>query len=163
MDRIRKFARRGTRLTIASLALSNFFAYGLGFLHATPAAAKSASAPVIYLNQAWSQEDREWYYQFSQGSTVMSYDIFLNLEVAGSQELFRSDANSERYGLITQARESAVQPGWIAGWPRQDGDSDAATEERESSANLSVRHCAALPRRTTELQRQAHPHQWRRR
>ena len=51
--------------------------------------------PVIYLNQAWSQDDREWYYQFSQGSTVLSYDIFLNLEVAGSQELFRSDANSD--------------------------------------------------------------------
>ena len=29
----------------------------------------------------------------------MPYDIFLNLEVAGSQELFRSDANSDRYGL----------------------------------------------------------------
>ena len=29
----------------------------------------------------------------------MPYDIFLSLEAAGSQELFRSDANSERYGL----------------------------------------------------------------
>jgi hypothetical protein len=29
----------------------------------------------------------------------MPYDIFLNLEAAGSQELFRSDANSERYGM----------------------------------------------------------------
>jgi hypothetical protein len=58
---------------------------------------------VIYLNQAWSQDDRDWYYHFSQGSIVVSYDIFLNLEVAGGQELFRSDTNSERYGLITQS------------------------------------------------------------
>jgi cytochrome c553 len=57
---------------------------------------------VIYLDQAWSQDDREWYYNFSQGSTVMSYDIFLNLELADSQELFRSNANSERYGVIPQ-------------------------------------------------------------
>jgi hypothetical protein len=66
-----------------------------------PAMAQSQQ-PVIHLDQAWSQADRETYYQISQGSAVMSYDIFLNLEVAGSQELFRSDANSDRYGLITQ-------------------------------------------------------------
>jgi hypothetical protein len=28
----------------------------------------------------------------------MSYDIFQNLELADSQELFRSDASMERYG-----------------------------------------------------------------
>ena len=50
------------------------------------------------------------YYQFSQGSSVIPYDIFLNLEVAGSQELFRSDANSERYGLITQAANPRINP-----------------------------------------------------
>src|SRR5262249_43948573 len=65
----------------------------------SPAAAQSTSDGVIYLNQAWSQDDREWYYHFSQGSAVISYDVFLNLEVAGGQELFRSTANSERYGL----------------------------------------------------------------
>jgi hypothetical protein len=47
-------------------------------------AAQASSEPVIYLNQAWSQDDREWYYHFSQGSTVVSYDIFLSLETAGS-------------------------------------------------------------------------------
>jgi len=74
-----------------------------------PVAAQPARAPVTYLNQAWSQDDREWYYNFAQGSNVMSYDIFLNLELADSQELFRSDANSERYGLIAQP-PSAVNP-----------------------------------------------------
>src|SRR5580700_3979209 len=64
--------------------------------------AQSSGNGVIYLNQAWSQDDREWYYHFSQGSAVLSYDIFLNLEVANSQELFRSDANSIRYGLIPE-------------------------------------------------------------
>ena len=39
-----------------------------------------------------------------------SYDIYLNLEVAGSQELFRSDANTERYGLITQAANPQTNP-----------------------------------------------------
>jgi hypothetical protein len=78
-------------------------ACGVGLLFASVALAQSANSPVIYLNQAWSQDDREWYYHFDQGSTVMPYDIFLNLEVADGQELFRSDANSERYGVIPQA------------------------------------------------------------
>ncbi len=68
----------------------------------SPATAQSANDGIIYLNQAWSQDDREWYYHFSQGSAVLSYDIFLNLEVAGGQELFRSDANSARYGLLPE-------------------------------------------------------------
>ena len=87
----------------------------LGSFLVAPAIAQQAppspaAQPVIYLNQAWSQEDREWYYQFSQGSTVIPYDIFLNLEVAGSQELFRSDANSDRYGLIPQAPNPRTNP-----------------------------------------------------
>lgn len=75
---------------------------------------KSATAqgpqPVIYIDQAWSQADRETFYQISQGSAVMSYDIFLNLEASGSQDLFRSDANSERYGLITQPANPRTNP-----------------------------------------------------
>src|SRR5262245_28246547 len=98
-------------LTIAALARSIPIAIvcGLGFVP-TPAAAQSPREPVIYLNQAWSQGDREWYYNFSQGSSTISYDIFLNLEVAGSQELFRSDANLERYGLIAQPPNPTTNP-----------------------------------------------------
>src|SRR6516162_2403380 len=68
--------------------------------------AQTASEPVIYLNQAWSQDDREWYYNFSQGSAFLAYDIFVNLEVAGGQDLFLSDANSARYGLLPQPATS---------------------------------------------------------
>ena len=38
------------------------------------------------------------------------YDIFLNLEAAGSQELFRSDANSERYGLTPDPADPRWNP-----------------------------------------------------
>ena len=108
---------------VASLAM-------IELLLALPASAQQApptgaAPPVVYLNQAWSQEDREWYYNFSQGSAVISYDIYLNLEVAGGQELFRSDANSERYGLIPQERKSAIQSGRIADRAQQDDGCDA--------------------------------------
>ena len=63
------------------------------------AAAQASADKVIFLDQGWTPEIRESYYHVSQGTTVLPYDIFLSLEAAGSQELFRSDANSERYGL----------------------------------------------------------------
>jgi hypothetical protein len=65
---------------------------------------------VIYLDQGWSQADREMYYQTSQGSAAISYDIYLNLELAGSQELFRSDASSERFGLTSQPANPRTNP-----------------------------------------------------
>jgi hypothetical protein len=74
-----------------------------GALATSQAHAQQPQQRVVFLDQAWSQADREWYYQFSQGSTVISYDVFLNLEVAGSEELLMSEANSERFGLTTQA------------------------------------------------------------
>ena len=110
----------------------------IGSLFAVPAFAQqtpttAAASPVVYLDQAWSQEDREWYYNFSQGSAVISYDIFLNLEVAGSEELFRSDASSERLGLIPQPANPNSNPDGlpigisktnvataIKGWPAGD-------------------------------------------
>jgi len=96
--------------TTFSLALSLSLAWALGMSRPEPAAAQSSGDPVIYLDQAWSQADREMFYQLPQGSSIGSYDIFLNLEVAGSQELFRSDANSERLGLIPQAANPRTNP-----------------------------------------------------
>src|ERR1700719_5200435 len=83
----------------ACLAASTFLACAPPLVLPAPAVAQSRSDSVIYLNQAWSQDDREWYYSFSQGSAVLSYDIFLNLEIVGGQDLFRSDGNLARYGL----------------------------------------------------------------
>jgi len=85
--------------------------------------AQTPNDGVIYLDQAWSQADREMYYQISQGSATTSYDIFLHLEVAGSEELFRSDANSIRYGLIPQAPKPPTNPdGLPIGLAKSDAD-----------------------------------------
>ena len=56
--------------------------------HITPvraaAAAQASSDPVIYLNQGWSKADRDTYYWIPQGTVMMSYDIYQNLELAGA-------------------------------------------------------------------------------
>jgi hypothetical protein len=60
----------GIMSTVTSLPLSLFCA--ASFLLPAPAMAQSTTDGVIHLNQAWSQDDREWYYHFSQGSVVIS-------------------------------------------------------------------------------------------
>lgn len=58
------------------------------------------SDDLVYLNQAWTPEDRAKYYWGAQGSALLSYDIYLALEVVGKNELFNSPSNSERLGLL---------------------------------------------------------------
>jgi hypothetical protein len=94
----------------AAWALTLSGACLLWFYGFEPAAAQSSTDRVVYLDQGWSQADRETFYQISQGSQVIAYDIFLNLQVANSQELFRSDTNSERYGLIPQVANPRTNP-----------------------------------------------------
>jgi hypothetical protein len=133
------------RTTLAFLSIA---ASLLALSAAVAVSAQQAGAPqapserVIYLNQGWSQEDREWYYHFSQGSAFLSYDIYLNLEVAGGQELLRSGA---RYGLLPEPANSYNPDGLpigiskttvatpIKGWPAGDyaGVTCAACHEGE--------------------------------
>ncbi|MBT1510304.1 hypothetical protein KIP88_07290 [Bradyrhizobium sp. SRL28] len=70
-----------------------------------PATAQQAPTAdsVILLDQAWSKEDREWYYSFSQGSAMVSYDLFLNMETADSRELFRNGLTGPAYGFVPGA------------------------------------------------------------
>jgi hypothetical protein len=96
--------------TTATLAFTVSLAGTLGYFNLQRVGAQSYDDHVVYLDQGWSKAEREWWYQVSQGSTVMEYDIFLNLEVADSQELFRSDANSDHYGLTIQPANRENNP-----------------------------------------------------
>jgi hypothetical protein len=93
---------KGYISAIALLAASLSCTWLIGFCSVQSAAAQTSGNSIIHLDQGRSQADRDMYYQTSQGSTALAYDIFLNLEVADSQELFRSDTNSDRFGLTTQ-------------------------------------------------------------
>src|SRR4029450_4727407 len=126
-------------------------------------ATQAPSERVIYLNQGWSQEDREWYYHFSQGSAFLSYDIYLNLEVARSQELLRSGA---RYGLLPESANSYNPDGLtigivktrvatrIKGWPAGDyaGVTCAACHEGELTYKSTRIRIQGGNSRTIDLQ-----------
>lgn len=65
---------------------------------------------IIYLNQAWSAQDREKFYWGSQGSALLSYDIYLNLTLPDSNELFNSRTNSDRMGLLVDPVNPVANP-----------------------------------------------------
>ena len=65
---------------------------------------------VIYLNQAWTPEQRAQFYWTSQGSALMSYDIYLNLAAAGSNDLFNSTKHINTLGLLTEPPNLTANP-----------------------------------------------------
>ena len=73
--------------------------------------AAMAQAPTVnYLDQAWTAQDRADYYWTSQGSALLSYDIYLALEAAGTTDLFNSPAHNDRMGLLTEPLNLAQNP-----------------------------------------------------
>ena len=78
-----------------------------GLYGAPPACAKD---DVTFLKQGWSAEDRLQYYFTSQGTAVMPYDLFINLEEAASSDLIRSDRIAESLGMIPQAPDPKYNP-----------------------------------------------------
>jgi hypothetical protein len=73
--------------------------FALPFMAALFGKDQAARSRPVFLDQGRSEEDRLNYFT-TQGSAVMSYDIFLNHELASSGELFCSDKNLSGYGLI---------------------------------------------------------------
>ena len=62
---------------------------------------EAADVPsTIYISQAWTSQQRADYYWGSQGSALISYDIYLALQLPDSQELFNSAAHADKVGLI---------------------------------------------------------------
>ena len=55
---------------------------------------------IIYLEQNWSDKDRDYFYFADQGSRLVPYDYFLHLEQAENDVLLRSDKNMLRFGFI---------------------------------------------------------------
>lgn len=56
----------------------------------------------VYLEQGWGITDSLWYYNVTQGSNLLPYDLFVALEQPDSEQLFRSDANMDRYRYLPQ-------------------------------------------------------------
>jgi hypothetical protein len=61
----------------------------------------------VYLEQNWTEQERQYFYFADQGSRLLPYDFFLHLEQAGNTQLFRNNENILRFGLIAAAKSPA--------------------------------------------------------
>ena len=57
---------------------------------------------IIYLDQNWTDEDRAYFYFTDQGSRLLPYDIFLNLEHPNREQLLSNPKNMLRYGFLPE-------------------------------------------------------------
>lgn len=64
---------------------------------------------LIYLEQNWSEADREWFYFIDQGSRFLPYRIFINLEQEDKLNLFSDSFNLLALGFLP-ARKSKYNP-----------------------------------------------------
>ncbi len=73
----------------------------------------TAPASVTYLQQNWTEQDRQWFYYINQGSKLLPYDVFLHLEQADKTALLRAPENMLRYGFLP-GKKSARNPDGLA-------------------------------------------------
>ena len=73
---------------------------------------------VEYLDQGWEADDSLWFYNVTQGSDLLPYDFFIALEQEGSQKLFRSPENMNRFRYLpqkpTRSNPDALPVGMVA-------------------------------------------------
>lgn len=55
---------------------------------------------LIFLEQNWNQQDREYFYFTDQGSRLIPYEFFLNLEQTDNQTLLRDNDNMVSFGFL---------------------------------------------------------------
>jgi hypothetical protein len=101
-----KHGTRGRALLMTAVAMA---ALGLGG-SMVALTQQPAPKPPVMLDQGWSPADRAAYHRTTQGSAVMPYDLFLALEQADGNGLFRADAVSDRFGLITEPADPQTNP-----------------------------------------------------
>ena len=64
---------------------------------------------LIYLEQNWSDDDRESFYYLDQGSRLIPYRIFMNLEQEDNENLLSDTFNLLRFGFLP-AKKSKNNP-----------------------------------------------------
>lgn len=122
---------RSTRYFISLITLATFF--GCTYApendvnendrHAKIASQDSygdSAERVVYPQQNWNSADSLWFYNTPQGSTLIPYDIFLHLETADSQLLFRSDENINRLRYLPQLGSSSNPDALPVGWVKDE-------------------------------------------
>lgn len=71
---------------------------------------------IKYLEQGWKPQDSLWFYNVTQGSDLLPYDLFMEVEQVGNATLFRDNDNINRYGYLPQYATSRDPDGLPVGF-----------------------------------------------
>jgi len=104
----------------------------------------AAQASAINFEQGWTDDERDEFYNTSQGSQLIPYSWFVALEQPGNGRLFRDDEHIERLGYISQSPNPRNNPdGLPVGFVKDDRIEDylssALSSSRLSSDTEAVR------------------------
>ena len=87
-----------------------------------------ASHELKTLPQNWSDDEAEWFYNAPQGSYLLRYEWFINLEQAESASLFRDSANFRLLGYLPRLADSTNPDGLAVGFVRDEKESADGTQ-----------------------------------
>jgi hypothetical protein len=72
------------------------------------------------LSQNWDHEEATWFYSVPQGSYLLPYTWFVNLEQADSEKLFRDSSNFQSLGYLARTADSENPHALAVGFVRDD-------------------------------------------
>ncbi|MEZ6031999.1 MAG: di-heme-cytochrome C peroxidase [Planctomycetaceae bacterium] len=72
------------------------------------------------LSQNWSDADASWFYNVAQGSYLLRYEWFVNLEQADSEKLFRDSSHFQSLGYLARTEDTDNPHGLAVGFVRDD-------------------------------------------
>ena len=81
---------------------------------------------IIYLEQNWDDADRQWFYHINQGSSLLSYELFIRLERHDNGELLSDPLNMMRFGFLPGEKSASNPDALPVGFAR-DGDNVGLT------------------------------------
>lgn len=108
----------------------------------------SAMPHVVDLDQGWTVDTQQSFYTTTQGSRILPYDWYLNLEQANSQTLFRDKANIARLNYLPSQKNSWNPDGLAVGFTK---DVDSKTKEAWMGFNCSACHTAQIRYNDVEM------------
>lgn len=91
------------------------------------------------VQQNWSDEEASWFYNVPQGSYLLRYEWFLNLEQADNESLFRDSAHMQALGYLARSADGNNRDGLPVGFVRD--DKPLASGQAESYLGITCAAC----------------------
>jgi hypothetical protein len=101
----------------------------------------STAAQTTYLDQGWTEKDRQWWYSTSQGARLLPLSWMLALEQANSPRKFLSPENVRRLGYLL---DEAATDGLPIGFAKDTGPAPDNSSEPWLGMTCAACHTGEL-------------------